>query len=181
MDAYVTKPIDAARLIETIDKLLASIDEPNSTDQQPPDQHHAVAGTIPAAISDVRSSHIFEPIDVPGLLARCQGKKDFCIRVLSKFADRTRDYREGIASAAASDDRARLATAAHALKGVAGNLSAERLRQAVAAIERAAGNGHLLSQSLVDCALNELEAVTAAIPRITDRLRAPCGSSDGPI
>jgi PAS domain S-box-containing protein len=162
MDAYVTKPIDPVRLIETIQGLLASIDV------QPPVANSSLDATVVQSMPD-------KPVHLQGLLARCQGKRELCIRVLAKFADRAEDYRERIATAATADDRARLGGAAHALKGAAANLSAERLREASAEIERAVHDRRTPKQSLIDQTLAELQAVVAAIPRLVEQLRSPCG------
>jgi PAS domain S-box-containing protein len=162
MDAYVTKPIDPVRLIETIQGLLASIGEP-----KPAVKHMPAAAGLPSKLG--------EPIHLQGLLARCQGKQELCIRVLFKFADRGEEYRERIASAAAADARAELAGAAHALKGAAANISAERLREAAGEIERAVQDGLTPAKLLIDQALAELQAVVAAIPRLVEQLRSPCG------
>ncbi|HEV3416660.1 MAG TPA: response regulator, partial [Pirellulales bacterium] len=102
MDGYVTKPIDPVRLIETIQSLLASADGPQPTSEREPatsatDEPASVKSCDESLINPLDASA--EPIDMAGLLVRCQGKRDLCARVLVKFAGRAGEWAESTVTA----------------------------------------------------------------------------------
>jgi ammonium transporter, Amt family len=174
MDAYVTKPIDPTRLIDTIQTLLQSTDDETSPAsvllrRQVAEISELALGVGPVQIAgdqlpDGRITS--EPIDLPDLLERCQGKRELCGRVIAKFRDRCPEHRQRIARAMAAADCDDLARAAHALKGAAANLSAGQLSTAAAEIERVALDHCLPAPRTLENLWEALEQLVAAMPEL---------------
>jgi PAS domain S-box-containing protein len=174
MDAYVTKPIDPIRLIETIQTLLQLAEDgtpraeprngtrPLETDAP----RHCIDESAKSRVQPRARQMISTPIDVLDLLNRCQDKRELCGRVIAKFRDRCSEHRERIARAIVAADCDDLARAAHSLKGAAANLSAERLRAAAAEIERIALDHRLPAATTLERLWEALEQVVAAIPEL---------------
>ena len=177
MDAYITKPIDPTRLIETIQAVLADTDAAAPTAGAQTSGGTNCSGTVSWVSANARGlkptlQSTPEPIELATLLDRCQGKTALCARVLTKFSERAEEYGQRIAKGIAAAEFSELARAAHALKGAAANLSAEQLQQAAAEIERLAGECRLPTSVATERLHDALQAVIAAIPRLVEDLSA---------
>jgi CheY-like chemotaxis protein len=112
MDAYVTKPIDATTLTQTIDALLKSanvVTSPNGSDL---------------------------PIDVADLLQRCGGKPAFVEKLLVKFTQQVDGQIAQLRQSLDRHDALAFRRMAHTLKGVGANLSADKVRSVAARLEK---------------------------------------------
>lgn len=133
MDEFLTKPVSVPKLSAVIDRL-----------SRRPARRPAAVATQPAALeAAVEMSGAGAPIDAASLAERCLHNVELVERLIERFRSQTPDaldqIRRAIDARSAEDSR-RLA---HALKGVAANLSAEALRAAAADLEAAARLGDL--------------------------------------
>jgi Amt family ammonium transporter len=180
MDAYVTKPIDPARLIETIQTLLQSAADQTTESAATPSELPPASAAGVHVERPVDQSKT-EPIDLTELLGRCQGKRELCSRVIAKFRDRCQDYRERIDRAIAAADCDELARAAHSLKGAAANLAAGRLHGEAARIERLAIDHCLPTSKVLENLWQALEQVVAATPRLLASLAPVSAIQQEPV
>jgi Amt family ammonium transporter len=185
MDSYVTKPIDTLRLIETIETLLSASQDENPDDRGSQTfltrsplvsaEAKANGGWLEAAPESHSADGMAEApaptIHLDSLLERCLGDAEFCRDVLNEFVQRSGDSRRAIDEASSTGGPA-LARAAHALKGAAGNLSANRLRQAAGQLERVAVTGQEPTISAVMADVErELQNFLDAIPNAIEDLK----------
>lgn len=155
MTDYLSKPLDPIKLIDTIERLLQRIDDPPPAKPSPdsprcnfgPNQQ---CGPSPEDADEILNSE--------SLLRRCMGNRELSTRLLTKFMRRIDDDLRLIHEALADSDAERLTELAHALKGSAANLSADRLCVVAAELEAVARSGDL-----------------ADAPRWFFRLREECG------
>jgi HPt (histidine-containing phosphotransfer) domain-containing protein len=94
------------------------------------------------------------PLKLEELTDRCLGSIALVERLLASFAQRFPIEMSGIVQAFEAGDMARLALAAHELKGAAANMSAPALRTMLERVERAARSGQ---QSLIVGYLDDLQ------------------------
>lgn len=97
------------------------------------------------------------PIDFDQLVARCLGNQDVVARVLDKFIANSRKQVAALAAAVTNHDLVDAARLAHLIKGMSGNVAAERVSALAAGVERAA-----LDEQR-DTARRRLNELTAAI------------------
>ncbi len=141
MDDYVTKPLDPAQVLAMVARY-AQAQPASMTDAPPPGQQPAPAPPTPAQpIAEPDPSD--PPIDAAALLARCTGKTALLAKVLGKFSPAATAAVEGLRQALAAGDAQAAAHSAHALKGSAGNLSANALSAVAAEIEELSRAGDL--------------------------------------
>ncbi len=206
MDAYVTKPIDTLRLIDTIESLLTAADgelsereivsslnhvtvNGNGLDAVEAEQHGETASDELNHSPLSRSTSLGQAtlhfplssavIHAESLLERCLGDAEFCGKVMTRFADAADRLRRAVDEAVAAGDLAALAAAAHSLKGMAANVSADPLREAASQVERLARAGAREEiGAAVDWLDDELKQVRVAIPRLMDELGAPSSRGD---
>jgi len=168
MDAYVTKPINPAELLKTINASLAA------TPVVKPEPSAAVIGASPTAVGEaVRQSVSFNecPIDVDSLLERCVNDAAFCRRILEKFSGRVETQLGEIQQAVAAHDPAELKMKAHALKGAAANLSANGLWACAAELEQLAGaDDWSRAPVVVGELVAEIARCRQQIPRLSEDL-----------
>ena len=124
MDGYLSKPIDPAMLYSTLEHESAPI---------------TPAGAPGAA--DLPPSAA--PIDRVGLMERLGGDEDLLIDVVRLFLADCPVRLAAIKAAVDDRDAERIRTTAHALKGAAGNLSAQGLFDAARTLERLGTEGRL--------------------------------------
>ncbi len=143
MNDYITKPIDPDELVLTIQKWIKTKSKKKITNLQ--------RETRPT----LKNSEILSEINIDGLnihegLKHLQGNEKLYIKLLNKFKTEHKEdiskltslYEEGL-----EEDAFRLV---HTLKGVSGNLGAERLFSAAVVLEHAIkeGSSDLYNQSL---------------------------------
>jgi len=146
MDAYVTKPIDPTRLLGEIEALLAACHDPGPVPpfvdrlaQANEDSATSVAASSVAAASapaiPPQRRLADQPIDVDALQRRCLGDADFARRMLDRFKERIDDDVAALAGHVSDGNAHAAAQAAHALKGLAANMSAQSLEREAAELE----------------------------------------------
>jgi len=132
MDDHVPKPVEAARLVATLNKWIKPRDKRSS---DPPPESAA------SADSDTESLPADLPgIDVANALERLDVSREFFGILLQKFHQKHGQVGDEIADAFARADLRRVQEIAHLLKGMAGNLSANDLSAAAERVETAARN-----------------------------------------
>jgi two-component system sensor histidine kinase/response regulator len=100
MDDYVAKPMKAAELYATLDRL----------------PQYAAALTPPA---------VEPPIDLPAALGIVEGDKDFLVDLLAIFLETYPTAVDDIHAALTAGDAVRMAEVAHSLKGAVANFGAK--------------------------------------------------------
>jgi len=136
MDAYVSKPVNAARLIKEIEALLSKAPLPEQANTGDP--------------SPVQSDS--PPFSVESLLEICMGNLATAQATLEEFERQATADLEKVQSCLAANDYRRTADVAHALKGAAGIIDAVEVRRIATDLEamgRACDLGHA-NQSLDD-------------------------------
>jgi signal transduction histidine kinase/CheY-like chemotaxis protein len=153
MDDYLAKPIDRQALVDAVER---------------PSCRHAPA----------RAASPPSPIDGADLLKRFGGDHALLRDVIHLFRTECPTRVEALRAAIEGADAGQIRFAAHALKGMAGNVSARDLADAAAAIERLARNGALRE---VPAAWERLQAAADALIQSLDRLGCDtvCGTVCG--
>ncbi|MDP6554215.1 MAG: response regulator [Pirellulaceae bacterium] len=129
MTDYLSKPINAEKLIDTIELYISEYDE--LYDQDAPD------GSVDqSALEGVKARDGSEILDVDTLLQRCSGKSELALKLISKFELRVPQCLAEMEQSIRDNDAEQLLTVAHSLKGVAATVAAESLRDIVATLER---------------------------------------------
>jgi signal transduction histidine kinase/DNA-binding response OmpR family regulator len=116
MNDYVSKPIDARRLLAVIARHLK---DPRPVSTRPPRSKFAV-------------------MDLAGALSRLQGDSALLRRIASQFADGAPDARAKLHAAVERRDAQGVAFASHRLRGQASSFGGEALMMATEALEEAA-------------------------------------------
>jgi CheY-like chemotaxis protein len=148
MDAYVSKPLRAGDLFETIEAIASGLDDEEARAPAP-------AG---GAEADV--------LDTATIVANFGGSHRVVREVIDVFLADSGPRLAAIRQAAADNDAAGLANAAHALKGSVGLFSRGRTFEAARHIETTARAGDLPD------ALEAVGRLEAAVPELQARLRA---------
>ena len=146
MDAYLTKPIDSDMLIDTIRSVLpqrpAQSVVPAPLTNASESAHTADSETarteIPAAGlqsgKDISQREL--SIDTASLLGRCKGKVSLAQQLLSMFQRDLDGQVSSLRQSLARRDREGFTRLAHTVKGAAACVSANRVRDAAAELER---------------------------------------------
>ena len=157
MDAYVSKPVDARRLIETIESLLAVGQRPGGSAV-----NASAAGTSGAPPTQVHSA---TPFAIDELLDRCIGSISTALTIIDEFEKEVASDLPELALTLAGGDGARAAKVAHALKGAAGVLSATAVHRSAAELERLCRAGNLANvDTLLSKLRNEVQECIEFIP-----------------
>ena len=139
MDDYLTKPLNPSKLVRCIEAW-----EPSpgtiSSPVPPPTVPVADLPGLPAAQVSRSNETTF---DFDALLARCEGDKDMLARLLQLFDKQSRPTWSGLLASYQSRDAAAVARFAHALKGMAANLSAARVAGLAAQLEQLGRSANL--------------------------------------
>jgi signal transduction histidine kinase/CheY-like chemotaxis protein/HPt (histidine-containing phosphotransfer) domain-containing protein len=125
MDGYVPKPIDPCTLFAALEDGPAALPSPGG--------HEANA-----APADARP-----PVDREAMLARMGGDEALFAEVAQLFAEDCAGRLRDIHDAVAAGDAVRIRSAAHALRGAAGNVSAAGLLASTSRLEHLAASGVL--------------------------------------
>ena len=163
MDNYCSKPVDAKHLLATIASLLASnASQPKLTEA------NAIAESAPAAPIALSAS---PAILIDTLLERCMNNPAIVNSVITKFEKQAqRDLQqltEQIAAADAAPNATTVAKVAHALKGAAAMLAADRVASAAAELEQLGRNQQTDSmQQQLDQLKMQLDECIAYLPQV---------------
>jgi HPt (histidine-containing phosphotransfer) domain-containing protein len=152
MNGYVTKPVRAAELQEAILRHF-----PMKT--QAPPAPEKDGGRVVAAPPD---AGVF---DWPEFVRRVGGNEALCRELVGVFLDRLPAQRERLAEALEAGDLERIRSEAHAVKGMAANISAPQLREMAAEAERFAAAGDSGG------AARTLDRLAEAFQRLDDEVR----------
>jgi signal transduction histidine kinase/DNA-binding response OmpR family regulator/HPt (histidine-containing phosphotransfer) domain-containing protein len=160
MDAYLSKPIDRAKLENCLEHLLPST---GSTGLMPAIKE---APVVVESAPQPASVHLHHPVDWEALLDSIDGDRQFARDLADAFIGTGDRELAAIAAALGTGDAAALRESAHALKGASANLRASAAASAAAQLESAAR----LGKSAQIPAL--AETLTAEIRRMTAYLRS---------
>jgi two-component system sensor histidine kinase/response regulator len=147
MNDHVTKPIDPDQLFSALARWV-----------KPGDREAPVTGD--SAVSSKEGQEDTLAAALPGIsvesgLARVGGNQALYRKLLSRFRDSQETAVEDIQAALGAGDVETATRLAHTVKGVAGNLGAEALYRAAAALEKAIKEGQ---KETVEHSIEELEA-----------------------
>ncbi len=142
MDDYVTKPLDAERLIQVIESLLDSEDNSMADPQAQPNgaREPALEADGPANQSAPIPPAAF---DYDALLKRWGGKRDFADMLIAKFREQAPAEVEKLEQSISAGDAEETMHVAHGLKGAAGYVAAESIREFAARLEEMGRAGNL--------------------------------------
>jgi two-component system sensor histidine kinase/response regulator len=155
MNGHIAKPIDPALLFDTLSK----IPRQGGADVVAPS---ADTGTsAPAELPPV------DGLDSADGLRRVGGNSKLYVKLLRQFASQQADAVEQIRTALASKDGAVATRLAHTLRGVAGNLGAQRVQDAAGAVEKLLRDG-----TPADATDSALERLAEVLQPFLARLRA---------
>ena len=145
MDDYIAKPIDPDLLegILTQYQGLSAAKSPAATSSAPtPEGQGAGRGeqtTRPESHGEADQEH---PVwDREGLLRRVRGNESLMLTLLQQFILDMPQQVEQLEQAVADEDLPQVSSLAHTIKGIAGNLSGQRLQHLAAAMEQSASQG----------------------------------------
>jgi CheY-like chemotaxis protein len=147
MDAYVSKPIQVAKLFETIDRLLSS--RPKGPEGEP--------------IPERRKGDVLEEAAV---MAVADGDPKFLREITEAFVESSSHLLGEIKNAIAHGDGRTLERSAHSLKGAVSNFGAQRAVEAASLLEKLGSANHLARAEEV-CRRLEAE-IDQLIPALQD-------------
>ena len=155
MDDYLSKPIDANKLSDVLDKWLA-----NKGTRQPKE----------AMVKDADSAKTI--LDKEDLLNRFLGDEDLAKDILKEYMDDAKNLIAALKEALNNGDAAFVRNHAHSLKGASANVSAIAMQKTAKQIEIAAANGNLEQVSAAILRLDEnLVELKKLISRSSDQFR----------
>jgi HPt (histidine-containing phosphotransfer) domain-containing protein len=185
MDGYVTKPIDPDLLIEAIRSVLApatqSRGQTNGTTTPAPAPKPAAVHESPVAApaasarpieTDLCDDPPALPIDTQPFLRRCRGKTSLAERVLVQFEQQLSSQIESLRDSLERSDANGLARVAHTIKGAAANVSALRVCEAAADLERLGiASDFEAARTSLETLAAQMEQCRTAMPRVIERVR----------
>ncbi len=130
MDDYIRKPVDPSQFVATINRWAARRSEG--------DDAPAAAEAPTEAKQPCEDSPLDEPADYGALLQRCEGDKDFADKLITTFLNKAADDISRMEELAKRHDGQEIARAAHALRGAAVSVAANRIAHQASLIENAA-------------------------------------------
>ncbi|HEX4052637.1 MAG TPA: response regulator [Tepidisphaeraceae bacterium] len=133
MDGYVSKPIEAAEVVATIQ----SVARPGRPRAAVPAAQDSASPTSPDNSA---------PIDFGSLRRRCMGNRRLAAKALETFAGAIGKYVEDLAQNLRQGDAKSAAAVAHKIKGAAGNVSAPQVLRIAAQLEEMS-KGDAVSQT----------------------------------
>ena len=163
MDAYISKPIDAKDLFETMDRMISG--EAFSKKSTPQEEPEGTVGWAAEVLPPDAPGHVLneEPPPVLNhekLNAITSGDADFIQDLAVSFCQDCEVSMIAIREQLAARDTSALRKTAHMLKGMFGNFAAEAAAEAAARLENTAHSGNL------DAAETALAALEAEVERL---------------
>ena len=131
MDAYLTKPLDRARLEETVNRHLHAA----HAQQEAPKETVAVSAAKPTATED--------PVDWEEFIATTDGDAEFAGELIQMFIESGDAVLRDIRDALQRGDALAVRQAAHSLKGSSASMCARATSEAAALLEAAARSGDI--------------------------------------
>jgi HPt (histidine-containing phosphotransfer) domain-containing protein len=112
------------------------------------------------------------PINYEILLQRCIGNTDIVAKILKTFHDTIQQEIEKIRQSIESQDGENLALTAHALKGAAGNVAAQKLEEIAFCLEKMGYSGELDKATKIFTELNqEVKKCLQYLPHLNRRMQ----------
>jgi CheY-like chemotaxis protein/HPt (histidine-containing phosphotransfer) domain-containing protein len=149
MNDYLTKPIKSAQLLQLLNRYSG-----NHVTGDNASEHHVSSEPHQASIT----SSVFEEkngsFNYDELLERLGGRTEMIPKFIGFFCKGTPGQLEELAAAVAAKNALAVQRSSHAIKGAAGNISAQRMHKIASALERSAKEGDL---TLADQRLAELQ------------------------
>jgi PAS domain S-box-containing protein len=190
MDDYMSKPFEPTQLLRMVERLARPVEshddfvERNAAEASPAlgigssnereNEQRTERKSEPAAVveSSIDEADVPPPLDVPTLLRRCMGSLDLMDSLLAELESSGAGQVEKIANSFAHGDCSQTAEAAHALKGAAGIMGAESIRQTAATLEKAGRAGTLegLDAAIADLKM-EMNRCLSFIPTARQKAR----------
>jgi len=139
MNAFVSKPVDFATLFRTIDQVHeASREQPPASPETPPSPE-----PVPEPEKSASPPEHDQPplIDVEGITDHYASKSELFSRLCTMFFESVRDNMAKLKTEARDEHLANVERLAHSIRGSAASMGAQRLSEAAARLEEAAGNG----------------------------------------
>jgi two-component system sensor histidine kinase/response regulator len=168
MDAYVPKPIQAAKLYETIEKLISAV----SPKGREISRLEPLAGrTVDpnAAIPSESSEPPREVIDRAVVLALSEGDPEFLREVKEVFLESSSELLGAIQEAIIQGNAIALERSAHALKGAVSNFGAKGAAEAALTLEKLGHENNLSGAEEVYARLKaEIENIIPALSTLAD-------------
>ena len=175
MDAYQTKPVQAAQLMRTIGQLLGSDDAfavaapgaeipAQNTDVTTQTGHEA---PLPGRAPSNQSADVSDALDLPALLARVEDDWDLLQEMVTLFLDNSPLLMSELVTSVAQQQPQSIERVAHALKGSMQNMGATPAAAAAAALEELARGGDLTHAEAA------LEALQTQFTRLNTVLSSP--------
>ena len=155
MNDYLTKPVDPKALLERLEKWLDL-----KKDKHPADQVSDRQGQVAGRESED------PPLDLAEAIKRMMGNTDFLEEMLQEFFLKAPEMVEEIKVAIETEDKEMLHDKAHALKGIALNLSAGRIAETTLHLEQMGRKGNIVAgKQTLEKLQNELAILKAYISR----------------
>jgi CheY-like chemotaxis protein len=151
MDGYLSKPIDAARLIGEIERVLGG--------------PLLLKSASPAQAPDPDAGEDLPDIDMADVLARLEGDHELLAELVDMARLELPELIAALRKAAAQHDHPALQRKAHALAGMAGNLSAVALMTLGRKLEATADTGQWDEiERLIERVVERAEAFSQGFP-----------------
>ncbi|ACL02578.1 multi-sensor hybrid histidine kinase [Desulfatibacillum aliphaticivorans] len=137
MDDYITKPISKKELLEIAARWSPSA---RRLEQGNDSTYNLDAPCRKTAMREEPASNTTSapPLDIEAVVEEFMGKRELVIKIAGNFADTVQGQLVAIQKALHENNMHAIASEAHAIKGGAANLTAEKLSEAAAALEDAA-------------------------------------------
>ncbi len=148
MNDHITKPIDPDAMFSTLLGWLP--------------RRAASTRSVAAAEARPEPALAIAGIDTAGGLRRVAGNHDLYRRLLEKYVEGQAGAEQALRAALEAGDRATAERIAHTVKGVSGNIGADRPAQAAAALEQAIHGGHE-NEALIAAFADAVAATVAAV------------------
>jgi CheY-like chemotaxis protein/HPt (histidine-containing phosphotransfer) domain-containing protein len=172
MDDYVSKPIQPSALFEAIERVLPGNAEERNVGLDQGEPARSSAAQAPAGDDGREGFAGRVTFDADALSHRLSGDQELMADVIFMFLEDLPARLAAIEIAVNGRDAEALRAAAHALKGVAGNLSALRLAEAARVLEGIGAQSHMES---ADAAWRQ---VSVEAGHVIDELRRSSDSAD---
>ncbi len=143
MDDYVSKPLDPDRLVQVIESHLRGNREPQEEPSRPSEDRPNTDRRLDATVDNLPGPDASTPFDIDTLLKRWGNDREFAGQLIAKFVKRAPDDLEALRQAVMVGDVKEATRLAHGLKGAAGYVAAEKVREIAAKLETMGRDGDL--------------------------------------
>ncbi len=163
MNDHLAKPIELDKLQVLLRRWLPLRPQPRSGQVE---EHDQSTMEVPTDLESLLCA--IDGVDAESVLGLLQGDTENYLRLLTQFAELHGEDGQLLATLAASDHQQALRERAHALKGAAATLGAQRVAQLASNIERMAGEAGALKdlQAHIEALQPVLDTLCQAIARI---------------